>query len=670
MLFVTHLFCLLLLFSSATTTNAADTTIQPNSPKCPTAGPARVSCGVNVSDEAACRAQNCSCWKEDSPWPSCFLTYDQIPLTTSATEITAEAETTTAEVATTTAEVATTTAEAATTTAEAATTTAEAATTTAEVDTTTAEVETTTAEAATTTAEAATTTAEAETTTAEVATTTAEAETTTAEAATTTADTTVVCPEGWIDASEFELGCLYFADSGLSWFDTQALCEGVQGFNAEALTLEQAKDLSVLAGLTSTITGKERWWLGLSDFTREGVWHWSFSYDTPVEVDDFASIWEPNMEEGNLDDCVVMALDGGSLSWVDIPCLETSHDGLDIQAMCQCKGSNCDSPTTVTIPDTTMEATTVETCGEGWSATETLGCLLPLPDPVASLQDARDACSSVNGYLVEAQDSSKEIELEAVAEVLHSLMAPWSWWLGLFWDGSAWAWFDPLEGLQGDGRWGVGQGSDGDNGEKCALITKVGVAWEWHDVACNSSEYLGNSIGVICQECTEGHCAEAPPTTTSGPTEGGDTTTPDIVPTTTAAPPDDCKYNSNDENSPCYLLNRESLSFEGAEAFCASYGGHLASSLSEDENTFIGGLLLSGGTSLPMWWIGARCGASQLCEETASWSWTDGSGWSYENWKAGDGTPGTSFGCAFFDSSFFTWKTYNCGSHFASVCKI
>ena len=42
------------------------------------------------------------------------------------------------------------------------------------------------------------------------------------------------------------------------------------------------------------------------------------------------------------------------------------------------------SPTTRVLP--LQEATTVETCGEGWSATETLGCLLPLPDPVASLQ--------------------------------------------------------------------------------------------------------------------------------------------------------------------------------------------------------------------------------------------------------------------------------------------
>ena len=73
------------------------------------------------------------------------------------------------------------------------------------------------------------------------------------------------------------------------------------------------------------------------------------------------------------------------------------------------------------------------------------------------LKDARDACSSVNGYLVQAQDAEKQDELETVVEVdddhgvhvdnienyadlkievLHSLVAPeWSWWLGLTWDG-------------------------------------------------------------------------------------------------------------------------------------------------------------------------------------------------------------------------------------------
>merc|ERR1719167_898036 len=91
----------------------------------------------------------------------------------------------------------------------------------------------------------------------------------------TTTPATIVCPEGWIDASVSDLGCLYFAEAGLSWFDTQSLCEGYQGFSAEALTMSQAGDLFDRAKLTSTFTGKQRWWLGLSDFIREGVWHWS-----------------------------------------------------------------------------------------------------------------------------------------------------------------------------------------------------------------------------------------------------------------------------------------------------------------------------------------------------------------------------------------------------------
>jgi len=282
--------------------------------------------------------------------------------------------------------------------------------------------------------------------------------------------------------------------------------------------MSQAGDLFDRAKLTSTFTGKQRWWLGLSDFIREGVWHWSYSYDAAVNVSEFASIWEPNLEDGNTDDCVVMALVDGSLSWVDIPCLDTSHDGQDIQAICQCKGTSCVSPTTETTPATTMETTTVHACAEGWSPTETLGCVIALSEPAASLVDARAACSSVNGYLVEALNNDNEAELETVAEVLHSVLAPWSWWLGLVWDGSAWVWIDALQGLTTDDKWGTDQGT-GNNGEECAVITKVGTKWEWHDVACNSSEYLGVSIGVICQECTEGHCAPTTTSATTAPTE-------------------------------------------------------------------------------------------------------------------------------------------------------
>ena len=40
------------------------------------------------------------------------------------------------------------------------------------------------------------------------------------------------------------------------------------------------------------------------------------------------------------------------------------------------------------------------------------------------------------------------------------------------------------------------------------------------------------------------------------------------------------------------------------------------------------------------------------CCNEFSWSWTDGSDWSYDNWKTADGTPAHSFGCAFFESRY------------------
>merc|ERR1719331_2934135 len=97
------IFCLLLNlpFSSATTTttNAADTTTSAaatNAANCDLPGLARKPCGVDVSDEATCRAQGCSCWTEESPYSSCFLNWDQYPVSKS----TADTTTTSADITT------------------------------------------------------------------------------------------------------------------------------------------------------------------------------------------------------------------------------------------------------------------------------------------------------------------------------------------------------------------------------------------------------------------------------------------------------------------------------------------------------------------------------------------------------------------------------------------
>ena len=163
------------------------------------------------------------------------------------------------------------------------------------------------------------------------------------------------------------------------------------------------------------------------------------------------------------------------------------------------------------------------------------------------------------------------------------------------------------------------------------------------------------------------------------------------------------RYNSNDENHACYLLNSDVNTFEDAEAFCVSLGGHLASSLDEGLDIFTIFIIIifinliiftisniSRGEQLhrrdtdghwewaadvldwgPVWWtllwryweVGEWLRTSNANIErynliNFSWSWTDGSEWSFTNWKAGDGTPGHSFGCAFFEPR---WRSsWNC----------
>ena len=112
---------------------------------------------------------------------------------------------------------------------------------------------------------------------------------TTLDADTTTAP--IDCPEGWIDATEDGLGCLYFVnmDEGINWLATQTICQSNNGYSVEALDMVevvtivpttqyshicsfQAGNLFNLALLTSYFSHRETWWLGLTDLARSSFW--------------------------------------------------------------------------------------------------------------------------------------------------------------------------------------------------------------------------------------------------------------------------------------------------------------------------------------------------------------------------------------------------------------
>merc|ERR1719191_128400 len=79
----------------------------------------------------------------------------------------------------------------------------------------------------------------------------------------------------------------------------------------------------------------------------------------------------------------------------------------------------------------------------------------------------------------------------------------------------------------------------------------------------------------------------------SGCTGTSTTATTSTTSSGTTTKPSDCQYNPNEANSPCYLLDTNGKSFQEAEDYCVTLGGHLASSLSQSENSFLGQLFAS-----------------------------------------------------------------------------
>ena len=84
-----------------------------------------------------------------------------------------------------------------------------------------------------------------------------------------------------------------------------------------------------------------------------------------------------------------------------------------------------------------------------------------------------------------------------------------------------------------------------------------------------------------------------------------------------------------------YQLFIEEKTWQEAETFCQSLGGHLASILSRNENQVINGI-----ASFSDVWLGGKKDGNE-----ALWSWSDGSTWSFEKWARGFGGKGGDANC-------------------------
>uniref|UniRef100_A0AAY5KDM3 C-type lectin domain-containing protein n=1 Tax=Esox lucius TaxID=8010 RepID=A0AAY5KDM3_ESOLU len=110
--------------------------------------------------------------------------------------------------------------------------------------------------------------------------------------------------------------------------------------------------------------------------------------------------------------------------------------------------------------------------------------------------------------------------------------------------------------------------------------------------------------------------------------------------------------------SHCVIFDETPRSWADAEFHCQSLGGHLASVHSWLESIFLEALTFD----LPLTWIGGTDGGH--------WSWTDGSGFNYQQWA--EGKPNNSIaGESCIQMNFgdkHCWNNEVCEKHFASVC--
>ena len=131
----------------------------------------------------------------------------------------------------------------------------------------------------------------------------------------------------------------------------------------------------------------------------------------------------------------------------------------------------------------------------------------------------------------------------------------------------------------------------------------------------------------------------------------------------------------------CYKLVDAPLEWLEAQRYCRE-DGDLLSIHSEEENDFVGQMLLTSTSGHSSFFIGLKsinsrkCGAN-IIEDRENWEWSDGSSWNYTHWLP-DRPYCNSHNDYWFvyfqlDTDFgFRWNNYHCSFNnceFPFVCK-
>ena len=124
-----------------------------------------------------------------------------------------------------------------------------------------------------------------------------------------------------------------------------------------------------------------------------------------------------------------------------------------------------------------------------------------------------------------------------------------------------------------------------------------------------------------------------------------------------------CPSGWKELNSACYQLSGNKLNWEDAEKSCQGQGGHLASVHSAEQNNFLTGL------TTERHWLGGIDVANE-----GDWVWSDGTAWTFTDWKAGEPTNSGALGnnedCLEKNYAGIQWNDEGCARQQTFVCQI
>jgi len=312
------------------------------------------------------------------------------------------------------------------------------------------------------------------------------------------------CGTGWIFSDE--LGCILIntdnKKTNLTWAEAQVECESMDGFLVEIHGEKEQEFLKSQIKFLETLIGRHSYWIGATDFGKEGDWIWIASRQ-PVTY----SSWDanrPNQEAPNQDDCVLLDCwkSNSQCDWRDYSCNKGTFHDYSTSFICQKYEETIESttgnPTTETTVTTTASASTTSKVSCPMSFNSTGGSWTLINESCylyeryfVGRDKAITFCESKGGKMIEI--NSKE-ESDIILAYKDLLGINYDFWLGINKMGTKWEWLsgDPLDWT----NWEEGEPNDDVD---CASVNGYDYTDDFHESFKWYDYYCGNTETTLCE---------------------------------------------------------------------------------------------------------------------------------------------------------------------------